>query len=107
MDEKLVDQTIERLQQVIDPELGVNIWDLGLVYDLGFGTSDAGRHLELKMTLTSAACPLSDIIEEELGKALDGLFDSYKVNWVWMPPWDPSRISDEGREMLRALGFQL
>lgn len=107
MDEKLLDSTIDRLQQVIDPELGVNIWDLGLVYDLGFGESEQGNHLELKMTLTSVACPLSDIIEEELGRALDGLFASYQVEWVWTPPWNPSMVSDEGREMLRALGFQL
>lgn len=107
MEEKLLEQAIERLQEVIDPELGVNIWDLGLVYDLGVGTSEQGNHLEIKMTLTTAACPLSDIIEEEIGKALDGAFASYRVHWVWMPPWDPSRVSDDGREMLRALGFQL
>ena len=95
----------EALKDVIDPELGVNIVDLGLIYDLSWdGDEDA---LIVSMTLTSAGCPLTDVIEEELGKSLDGVVERFRINWVWMPPWGPDKITDDGREMLRALGFNV
>jgi metal-sulfur cluster biosynthetic enzyme len=59
------------------------------------------------MTLTSAACPLTDVIEEQAGTALEGLVSDCKINWVWMPPWGPENITDDGREQLRALGFNV
>ena len=75
----------EALKDVIDPELGVNIVDLGLIYDLSWdGDEDA---LIISMTLTSAGCPLTDVIEEELCKSLDGVVERFRINWVWMPPW--------------------
>ena len=95
----------EALKDVIDPELGVNIVDLGLVYDLSWdGDEDA---LIISMTLTSAGCPLTDVIEEELGKSLDGVVERFRINWVWMPPWGQERISEDGRDMMRALGFSI
>jgi metal-sulfur cluster biosynthetic enzyme len=62
------------------------------------------------MTLTSAACPLTDVIEDQTRSALvgsggSGLVDDVKINWVWMPPWGPDKITEDGREQLRALGF--
>ncbi len=61
----------------------------------------------LDMTLTSAACPLTDVIEDQSRNALvrSGLVDDLKINWVWMPPWGPDKITEDGREQLRALGF--
>jgi metal-sulfur cluster biosynthetic enzyme len=59
------------------------------------------------MTLTSAACPLTDVIEDQTNQALAGLSSSTRINWVWMPPWGPDKITDEGREQLRALGFNV
>ena len=95
----------EALKDVIDPELGVNIVDLGLIYDLSWdGDEDA---LIISMTLTSAGCPLTDVIEEELGKSLDGVVERFRINWVWMPPWGQERISEDGRDMMRALGFSI
>ena len=95
----------EALKDVIDPELGVNIVDLGLIYDLSwYGDEDA---LIVSMTLTSAGCPLTDVIEEELGKSLDGVVERFRINWVWMPPWGQERISEDGRDMMRALGFSI
>ena len=95
----------EALKDVIDPELGVNIVDLGLIYDLSWdGDEDA---LIVSMTLTSAGCPLTDVIEEELGKSLDGVVERFRINWVWMPPWGKERISEDGRDMMRALGFSI
>ncbi|MFJ2620755.1 metal-sulfur cluster assembly factor [Glutamicibacter sp. NPDC087344] len=94
----------EALKDVIDPELGVNIVDLGLVYGLRFSE---GAVLEIDMTLTTAACPLTDIIEEQVRIALKDLVAVYHLNWVWTPPWGPERITDDGRDQMRALGFNL
>ena len=59
------------------------------------------------MTLTSAACPLTDVIEDQTNAALTGggLVKDFRINWVWMPPWGPEKITEDGREQLRALGF--
>lgn len=95
----------EALKEVIDPELGVNIVDLGLIYDLSW--DDEQDALIVSMTLTSAGCPLTDVIEEEMGKALDDAVERFRINWVWMPPWGQERISADGRDMMRALGFSI
>ncbi|HLS44904.1 MAG TPA: metal-sulfur cluster assembly factor [Ornithinicoccus sp.] len=94
----------EALRDVVDPELGINVVDLGLIYGL---TVDAQSHAVIDMTLTSAACPLTDVIEEQVGTVLEGLVSSHRINWVWMPPWGPDKITPEGREQLRALGFNV
>ena len=94
----------EAMRDVVDPELGINVVDLGLVYGLSV---DAENICTLDMTLTSAACPLTDVIEDQSRNALvrSGLVEDLKINWVWMPPWGPDKITDDGREQLRALGF--
>lgn len=99
--EKLAEEIEEALKDVIDPELGVNIVDLGLLY--GVNADDSS--ITLDMTLTSAACPLTDVIEDQANSALDEFERDVKINWVWMPPWGPDKITDDGREQLRALGF--
>jgi len=98
------DDVTEAMKDVVDPELGINVVDLGLVY---------GVHVEedhsavIDMTLTSAACPLTDVITDQTNQALEGLVNDVTINWVWMPPWGPDKITDDGREMLRALGFNV
>jgi metal-sulfur cluster biosynthetic enzyme len=94
----------EALRDVVDPELGINVVDLGLVYGL---TIDQNNQAIIDMTLTSAACPLTDVIEDQAQQALDGLVEGVRINWVWMPPWGPDKITEEGREQLRALGFNV
>lgn len=94
----------EALKEVIDPELGVNIVDLGLLYGLRW---DEDGTLILDLTLTTAACPLQEVIEEQVQSNLENLVDSWRVNWVWMPPWGPERITEDGRDMMRALGFNI
>ena len=94
----------EALRDVVDPELGINVVDLGLVYGI---TVDGQNHAVIDMTLTSAACPLTDVIEDQTHAALKELVDDVRINWVWMPPWGPDKITDDGREMLRALGFNV
>ncbi len=97
------DDVLEALKDVVDPELGINVVDLGLIY----GVALEDNSVTIDMTLTSAACPLTDVIEDQTQIALDGLVDSFRINWVWMPPWGPDKITDEGREQLRALGFNV
>ena len=94
----------EALKDVVDPELGINVVDLGLVYDLHLEDDDS---LTIDMTLTSAACPLTDVIEDQTQTALEGLVDRWVINWVWMPPWGMEMITDDGRDQLRALGFNV
>lgn len=94
---------VEALKDVIDPELGINIVDLGLLY----GITLEGNSAIADMTLTSAACPLTDVIEEQAHQAVAGLVDDFRINWVWLPPWGPERITDDGRDQLRALGFNV
>jgi metal-sulfur cluster biosynthetic enzyme len=97
----------EAMRDVVDPELGINVVDLGLVYGLNLEQTDAGAIALIDMTLTSAACPLTDVIEDQSRTALvgAGLVTDIKINWVWNPPWGPDKITDDGREQLRALGF--
>src|SRR5664279_658517 len=155
-DPQLIEDIEEALKDVVDPELGINIVDLGLVYDLhvdpanvatidmtltsaacpltdmiedqvaaalvGGSEVDLGLVYDLHvdpanvatidMTLTSAACPLTDMIEDQVAAALvggseGGLVADFRINWVWLPPWGPERITEDGREQMRALGFNI
>ncbi|WP_457010986.1 metal-sulfur cluster assembly factor [Geodermatophilus sp. SYSU D00965] len=104
----LLEDVEEAMRDVVDPELGVNVVDLGLVYGIDVVDDVA----VIDMTLTSAACPLTDVIEDQARSALTGgpgpgLVDDVRINWVWMPPWGPDKITDDGREQLRALGFRV
>ena len=80
------DDVLELLRDVVDPELGINVVDLGLVYGVKLDESNSAT---IDMTLTSAACPLTDVIEDQTRAALDGHVSDFKLNWVWMPPWGP------------------
>jgi metal-sulfur cluster biosynthetic enzyme len=108
------DEVEEAMRDVVDPELGINVVDLGLIYDVVVEpdpTSATAPVVTLDMTLTSAACPLTDVIEDQASAALTGgprpLASEVRINWVWLPPWGPDKITDEGREQLRALGFNV
>jgi metal-sulfur cluster biosynthetic enzyme len=99
----------EAMKDVVDPELGINVVDLGLIYGVHV---DDENVVTLDMTLTSAACPLTDVIEEQARYAVcggpgGGLASDIRINWVWLPPWGPDKITDEGRDQLRALGFNV
>ncbi|MEV0846685.1 metal-sulfur cluster assembly factor [Streptomyces sp. NPDC049954] len=94
----------EALMDVVDPELGIDVVNLGLIYGLHI---DEANIATVDMTLTSAACPLTDVIEDQARSATDGIVNELRINWVWMPPWGPDKITDDGREQLRALGFNV
>ena len=103
-DQRLLEDIEEALKDVVDPELGINVVDLGLIYGLHLEDDES---LTIDMTLTSAACPLTDVIEVQTQTALEGLVDRWVINWVWMPPWGMEMITDDGRDQLRALGFNV
>jgi metal-sulfur cluster biosynthetic enzyme len=103
--EALVEEITEAMKDVVDPELGVNIVDLGLLY--GVNAEPDGQSITLDMTLTSAACPLTDVIEDQTNSALEEFEREVRINWVWMPPWGPDKITEDGRDQLRMLGFNV
>ena len=104
---KLAADVEEFMHDVIDPELGINVVDLGLVYDIWLEEREGANVAVVNMTLTSPACPLTDVIEEQARISVleNTAADELEINWVWMPPWGPHMIKEEGREQLRALGF--
>ena len=91
-------------EDVVDPELMVNVVDLGLVYGVQL---DDQANATIDMTLTSPTCPLTDKIEYDTKYVLDTLANSVTINWVWLPPWTLDNITDDGREQLRAIGYNL
>jgi metal-sulfur cluster biosynthetic enzyme/ribosomal protein L22 len=96
----------ERLLDVIDPDLGVNVVDLGFVRGVGVADGIA----ILTMTLTSPACPLTGVMEDQIRTELldrDPLVDDFRIDWQWTPAWSPAEISADGREQLRAIGFNI
>ena len=96
-------RVIEALQQIYDPEIPVNIVDLGLIYDLEVTAGEAGRHrVAVKMTLTAPGCGMGVYIAEDARQkilALPGVEDA-AVEIVWTPQWNPNMISPEGRAKL-------
>ncbi len=93
------DQVFANLRNVYDPEIGVNIVDLGLVYDVD--VAEAGDVL-ITMTLTSLGCPLGPVIVQEATNALADLpaIGAVDVKLVWSPPWSPEKMSEEARDEL-------
>jgi len=101
--EQLRSKVIAALKEAYDPEIPVNVYDLGLVY--GIDVDDEGN-VEISMTLTAVGCPMAGLIiyriEEEVRSKVPEA-KSVKVKLVWEPVWSPERITPEGREMLKKL----
>ncbi len=95
----------DALSGVIDPDLGVNIVDLGFVR----AVTVQERTAVITMTLTSAACPLTGVLESQIQTVLAPLadIDGFRVDWQWIPAWRPADMTDSGREQLRAIGFTI
>jgi metal-sulfur cluster biosynthetic enzyme len=91
------DSVREVLRQVIDPELGLNVVDLGLIYNID--VSDEDKKISVDMTLTAPGCPLAGTIAAEVEMAIRQAFEGYdvEVNIVWYPPWSPEMMSEEAR----------
>ena len=98
------DDVRSAMKQVEDPELGINVVDLGLLY--GVDISDDG-YVRLEMTLTSMGCPLTEQILGDSRAAimpLDGVTD-VEISWVWEPAWSPEMMTEEGRFMMKVMGY--
>ena len=97
--ESLRPKIVEAIQTVYDPEIPVNIWELGLVYDV---VVDAAGVAGIRMTLTAPGCPAAQSLPVEVAqkvKAVPGVTDA-KVDVVWDPPWDKDRMSDASKLQL-------
>lgn len=92
----------EALYDVVDPDLGVNIVDLGFVRRVRIGDDGVAT---ITMTLTSAACPLTSVMEIQIRAVLEEMATEFVVEWEWLPSWRPHDITEDGREQLRAVGF--
>ncbi len=93
------DEVITVLKDCYDPEIPINIWDLGLVYDIN--VQDDGN-IGIKMTLTAPGCMMGGMIAEEVKskiKAMSGVKDA-KVELVWEPPWTPDKMSEEAKAQM-------
>ncbi|HXF83545.1 MAG TPA: metal-sulfur cluster assembly factor [bacterium] len=96
------DQVVAVLRTIYDPEIPVNIYDLGLIYDLEV----TGWDVTIKMTLTAVGCPIGPYVAEEIRNKLQAIgADNVVVDFVWSPPWTPDRLSEEGRLALQSMGY--
>ena len=92
---QLYDMVIEALKEIYDPEIPVNVYDLGLIY----GVDVAGDHVVVSMTLTTPNCPVAESMPGEIEMRVGAVpgVGSAEVNLVWDPPWDPQKMSDEAK----------
>ena len=98
----ITDNLIQELKKVYDPEIPVDIYELGLIYKVDI---DDDRHVDIEMTLTAPACPVAGEMPgwvEDAARKVEGV-RSAKAIVVFDPPWDPSRMSDEARLALNML----
>jgi FeS assembly SUF system protein len=106
IDEKTAHQiegkVVEALQTIYDPEIPVNIYDLGLIYDIDV---DANAHVRIRMTLTSPACPVAETLPPEVRNRVNEIEEvtDATVEIVWDPPWEPEMISEAARLKLGLL----
>ncbi len=104
--ESLREQVLEALKVVHDPEIPVNIVDLGLVYEVDI---DDDGNVGIAMTLTSMGCPVQDLIQADTELAamkVDGV-NSVAVDFVWSPPWSLAKMTDDGKKQMRMFGFNV
>ena len=95
--EETKEKIIENLKQVYDPEISVNVYDLGLIYNINVGEG----YCDITMTLTSAFCPAADyIIEDVKGAAMSAGVSLVNVDVVFEPPWGPESMSEDAKLLL-------
>ncbi|GHF29998.1 metal-sulfur cluster biosynthetic enzyme [Deinococcus metalli] len=100
------EQILDSLKVVKDPEIPVNVVDLGLIYGVDIDPNGA---VDITMTLTSVGCPVQDLIRADAEMAvgrLDGVTD-VNVEFVWTPPWGPDKMTEDGKRQMRMFGFNV
>jgi metal-sulfur cluster biosynthetic enzyme len=94
------DQALDALRNVVDPEIGLNIVDLGLIYQIDF--DEDNKIIFISMTLTTQFCPMGDSIRSNAGQAMQNAFPEYTIDieLVFDPPWSQENISEPGKQFL-------
>ncbi len=100
------EQVLEALKVVKDPEIPVNVVDLGLIYGVDINPDGV---IDITMTLTSVGCPVQDLIRADAEMAVSRLDNVNEVNveFVWTPPWGPDKMTEDGKRQMRMFGFNL
>jgi FeS assembly SUF system protein len=100
------EQIIERMKKVYDPEIPINVVDLGLVYNIEIKENGI---IDILMTLTAPGCPIYPYIAEQVRKEVSQIEGVKEVNveFTFDPPWSPDKMTEEGKEALRAMGFNI
>jgi len=103
MDDEITrEKVVDVLKTVFDPEIPVNVWDLGLIYDLNL----AGDDVKIAMTLTAPGCPVGPQISAEIQNKLEAIgVESVSVEFVWSPPWTTEKVSPDGKLQLQIMGL--
>ena len=101
-----VEEILEALKVVKDPEIPVNVVDLGLVYNVHVNPNGV---VDIEMTLTAIGCPVQDMIKADAELAVLKVpgVKGVNIDFVWSPPWTPARMTEEGKKQLRMLGFNV
>lgn len=105
----LLHSVVEKLKRVYDPEIPVDIYNLGLIYNIDFEECSKGYYCNITMTFTTPNCPIAEYLFASVNQSVSSIEEIYKVNikLTFDPPWSPDKISDEGKDVLRMdnLGF--
>ncbi len=101
-----VEEILEALKVVKDPEIPVNVVDLGLIYNVHVNPDGV---VDIEMTLTAIGCPVQDMIKADAELAVLKVpgVKGVNIDFVWSPPWTPARMTEEGKRQLRMLGFNV
>ena len=104
--EEMRNKVLEALKVVKDPEIPVNVYDLGLIYDVQI--DDKGQ-VGVEMTLTSMGCPVQDLIQTDAELAVMNVegVNAVTVDFVWSPPWSPQKMTEDGKKQMRMFGFNI
>ncbi len=104
--EEMRNKVLEALKVVKDPEIPVNVVDLGLIYDVQI--DDKGQ-VGVEMTLTSMGCPVQDLIQTDAELAVMNVegVNAVTVDFVWSPPWSPQKMTEDGKKQMRMFGFNI
>jgi metal-sulfur cluster biosynthetic enzyme len=97
------EKVIDLLYDILDPEIKVNVYDLGMIYGIDIQDS----HVKLDITLTSAGCPLAETLEDNISSVFKENGINVSLNWVWTPAWSIDKITEEGKMQLVSIGFPM